>query len=400
MSPATDIADWASASPIIDGVLFAPPGTEAEDAPVCAVAVARGFRGYGKGLKQSDALASAVGEAVERWAASRVDREKLVHASFREVRRELGNEAFDPRWLCLYSAEQYRLPHFPYRPFDENRPLHWIAGRWLDTGEPVYLPAFATYLTDEFVPEALCQTTSNGLAAGLSVEDAARRASLELYERDAFLTSWIALEGAVRVGIREVEAGIADVAACIESQGALLETYLLATGSPVFVAVSVGLGHGDRWPAVTLGLGAAGNCCEAIGKAILEHGQTGPYFARAWRSKKTPIPATPEQILTLEDHALYYCDPSHRVQFDCWRDRANALEPGAHHESGRTDDVRIAVADLTPPELESSPFRVVRALARGLQPIYCGPAFERLPTPRLRALLAGRMPNPAPPPIC
>jgi ribosomal protein S12 methylthiotransferase accessory factor len=397
MSPATDIADWASASPIIDGVLFAPAGTESENMPVCAVAVACGFRGYGKGLKQSDALASAVGEAVERWAAARVYGEKLLRASF----RELGRKAFDPRWLCLYSAEQYRLPHFPYRPFDENRPLHWIAGLWLDTGEPIYLPAFATYLTDEFAPEALCQTTSNGLAAGLSVNDAARRASLEVYERDAFMTSWIALEGVVRMGMTEVEAGIADVAARLEAQGARLETYLVASGAPVFVAVSVGLGQGDQWPAVTVGLGAAGNWNEAIGKAILEHGQTGPYFAHLWRSKKALIPATPEKILTLEDHALYYCDPSHRTQFDCWRDRASAFQPSPRNEpNGTDDDVRIAMADLTPPELESSPFRVVRALARGLQPMYCGPAFERLPTPRLSALLAGRMPNLAPPPIC
>jgi ribosomal protein S12 methylthiotransferase accessory factor len=370
---------------------------ESEDAPVCAVAVARGYRGYGKGLKQSDALASAVGEAVERWAAAQVDGERLVRASF----RELGNDAFDPRWLCLYSAEQYRLPHFPYHPFDENQPLHWIAGRWQDTGEPIYLPAFATYLTDQFVPEALCQSTSNGLAAGSSVEDAARRASVELYERDAFMTSWTALEGAVRVGMGEVEAGIADIAARLEAQGAKLEAFLVGSGDPIFVAVSVGLGQGDRWPAVTLGLGAARNWSEAIGKAILEHGQTGPYFAHLWRSKKAPIPATPEQIVTFEDHALYYCDPSHRAQFDCWRECANAFEPGADNETGRTGDaVRIAVADLTPPELESSPFRVVRALARGLQPIYCGPAFERLPTPRLRARLAGRRPNPAPPPIC
>lgn len=397
MSSATEIADWASASPIIDGVLFAPPGTEGEYAPVCAVAVAGGFRGYGKGVTQSDALASAVGEAVERWSASQVDGEKLVRASF----RELGNEAFDPRWLCLYSAEQYGLPHFPYRPFDEDHPLHWIAGRWLDTGEPVYLPAFATYLTSEFAPEALCQTTSNGLAVGLSVEDAARRASLELYERDAFLTSWTALEWAVRVDIGEVEAGIAEIAARLQAQGALLETYLVASGDPVFVAVSVGLGQGDRWPAVTLGLGAAASRNEAIGKAILEHGQTGPHFANVWRSKKASIPATPAQILTLEDHALYYCDPAHRAEFDCWRDCSRPFEPGAHNESGRTgEDVRIAVADLTPPELESSPFRVVRALARGLQPIYCGIAFERLPASRLKALLAGRTPNPAPPPIC
>jgi len=333
-----------------------------------------------------------VGEAVERWAAASVDSERLVRASFRELRRRA--DAFDPRWLCLYSAQQYSLPHFPYRPYDENQPLHWIAGRWLDSGEPVYLPAFATYLTDKFAPEALCQTSSNGLAAGLSAEDAARRASLELYERDAFVTSWTALSGAVRADLQGVEPGIAQIAARLEAQGARIETYLVARGNPVFVAVSVGLGQGDWWPAVTLGLGAARDRSQAIGKAILEHGQTGPYFAQVWRSKKARIPATPSQILTLEDHALYYCDPSHRAEFDRWRE-------GVHHEtSGIGDDVRIAVADLTPPELESSPFRVVRALARGLQPIHCGPAFERLPTCRLTVLLAGRPPNLAPPPIC
>jgi hypothetical protein len=48
---------------------------------------------------------------------------------------------------------------------------------------------------------------------------------------------------------------------------------------------------------------------------------------------------------------------------------------------------RVATADLTPPELEESPFRVVRR-------------FERIFTERLRTLLNGREPNLAPHPIC
>jgi YcaO cyclodehydratase, ATP-ad Mg2+-binding len=75
-------------------------------------------------------------------------------------------EAFDPRWLCLYNDEKYGRVDFPYRRFDPDHPLHWTRGQWLDTGEAVYLPAFAVWLANAFEEEALCQVTSNGLAAG------------------------------------------------------------------------------------------------------------------------------------------------------------------------------------------------------------------------------------------
>lgn len=361
---AEDIADWASASELIDGVLFVPPDAEWPESPVCAVAVARGFRGYGKGRTQSEALISAAGEAVERWAAAQVDHAKLIRASYREL-----EAAFDPRWLCLYGPEQYAFAGFPYKAFDEDRPLHWIEGHWIDNGEPVYLPAFAVLLSKVFTPDALCQMSSNGLAAGSSVTDASERAALELYERDAFMTSWIALQGAELVD---------------ESNGR--EIYLIGAAGRVFVSACVGLGEG-----ITLGLGAARTRDAAIEKAILEHGQTAPYLTSRWREK--PV----VQILTLEDSALYYCDPAHRAEFDHWRHAGRTAMSVANRDAGF---IRIAIADLTPPELKSSPFRVVRALGRGLQPIEYGAAFKRLPTPRLAHLLKDREPNPAPPPIC
>ena len=348
----------------MDGVVFTPCDTESTDGPVCAVAQARGVRGYGKGRSQSEALISAVGEAVERWAAAQVDRHRLVYAPFSELR-----DAFDPRWLCLYSAEQYALAGFPFHPFDENRPRHWVEGYWMDSAEPVYLPAFATYLTSEFAGEALCQMTSNGLAAGSSPSDAAERASWELYERDAFLTSWIALAGAERIEASERR-----------------EIYLIDTSGPLFAAACVGLGEG-----ITLGLGAGRICEDAIEKAILEHGQTAPYLIKRWKEK--PV----SQILTLEDCALYYCDPAHREEFDQWRLGAGRATPDVNPLCAKP---RIAIADLTPPELQASPFRVVRALGQGLQPIEYGAAFQRLPTPRLSALLKDRRPNPAPAPMC
>jgi hypothetical protein len=88
MSHAAGIVDWVASSPIIDGVLFGSSDWEVEGPPVCAVAVARGFRGFGKGVTQSDALASAVGEALEQYAASQVRPLELYGATFREIEEQ------------------------------------------------------------------------------------------------------------------------------------------------------------------------------------------------------------------------------------------------------------------------------------------------------------------------
>jgi ribosomal protein S12 methylthiotransferase accessory factor len=400
VSGAAAITDWVASSPTVDGVLFGPSDGQVAGPPVCAVAVAHGFRGFGKGLTQSDALVSAVGEALEQYSASQVRQEQLIRATFREI----CGEAFDPRWLCLYSDEQYGRPGFPYRRFDPEKPMHWTPGRWLDHDEAVWLPAFATYLNGGFEKEALCQVTSNGLAAGTSVQDAARRAALELYERDAFLTSWIALRPGVPIAVDGLDPPIAEITEHLQSRGAKIEVYLVAQGTPAFVAVCVGLGDGHKWPAVTLGLGAGAEVHGAVNKAILEHGQTGPFLARIWRNREVAIPAAPEEIRTLQDHALYYCDSNHAPEFNRWRNHCRSAEMkicGPERDIQPTlPEVRIAIAELTPAELADSPFRVVRAVARGLQPIYWGHGFERTFTPRLRALLKFREPNPAHPPIC
>jgi ribosomal protein S12 methylthiotransferase accessory factor len=264
----------------------------------------------------------------------------------------------------------------------------------VDTGEPVYLPAFAAFLSAELAHEALCEMTSNGLGAGPTIEAAAQRAELDLRERDAFVTSWLTWSQAVRLQQTPRTDTFRQIAERLETQGAQLETYLVAHGDPVYVAVSAGLGDGVRWPSVTLGLGVGFTPAEAIDKAILEHGQTGPVLANTWKTSGFRAPKKRSDVHTLEDHALYYCDPAHRDEFDQWR-----LGVTEHAKPARRAEVRIAVADLTPPELSDSPFRVARALARGLQPIHCGYGLERVYTDGLNRLLKGAKAHAAPLPI-
>jgi ribosomal protein S12 methylthiotransferase accessory factor len=268
----------------------------------------------------------------------------------------------------------------------------WTHGNWLDTGEPVWLPASAVYLNATLeAEEALCQGTSNGLAAGTSVDEAASHAALELYERSKFIGAWLTHQAGWCYELADLDTEYACIVQQARARGAEIEVYLFSTDP--FVAACIARGDGRCWPGVTLGLGAGSSEREAVGKAILEHGQTGPYFARIWRNRERPIPASPESIKSFQDHALYYCDPSHAKEFDF-------LRSGQTSSLLAITDVRIAIADLTPPDLLDSPFRVVRALALGLQPIHYGHGLERVLVPQLQAALAGRAPNCAPIPIC
>lgn len=347
------IADWAAGSELVDGVLFGAPAGEGPALPVCAVAVVGGLRGHGKGVTHADALCSALGEAFEQYAARHLPYEPF----FRAPLRDIHEFAFDPRWLGLYSSPQYQHPEFPYRPFDPERAISWTRGYWLDSGESVLLPAAAVYLDGNLESEeGLCQMTSNGLAASDSVPDAAARAALEVYERGEFLRTWLTRRPASAADLSALPSEIARLPRHWQESGARTEVRLLCRDP--YVALCIARGDGVHWPAITLGLGAGWQADDAVRKALLEHGQTGPYFARLWRNRERPIPANPGDIHSFEDHAMYYCDPAHVAAFDFLRE-------GPAHPPPATADVRIAIAEITPRELEGSPFRVVRALARG-----------------------------------
>jgi hypothetical protein len=55
--------------------------------------------------------------------------------------------------------------------------------------------------------------------------------------------------------------------------------------------------------------------------------------------------------------------------------------------------IRVALVDVTSPDVATGPFRVIRAISPDLQPLWYGYGFEREPVPRIRALgVAGPLP--------
>jgi thiazole/oxazole-forming peptide maturase SagD family component len=344
---------------------------------------------------------SAVGEAIERYAPSLPDAGRLVWAR----PADLDGDVLDPRELPLYEPESYARAGFGFVAFDRRVDHPWVRATWLGTDKPVWVPAVCTYLAMTLLPEHLiCQGTSNGLAAGTDAESATARATLELIERDAMMAAWhtggkgryVELDDTLDVDLR----AIVDA---LTKQGTKVEVYLLSTSVYGVTAVALAIGDGKRWPGVTLGLGADRSPRAAIRSALMELAQTAPHLATLLRERAYAVPQQAEDVREMLDHAAFYFPADRVVAFDRLRCGGTSrlrdlVEPVP--ETSVADlagvlgaaNIRVAVVDVTSPDVAMGPFRVIRAVSPDLQPISYGYGNDRSLVPRLRdrALPANR----------
>jgi ribosomal protein S12 methylthiotransferase accessory factor len=324
---------------------------------------------------------------------------------------ELEGDRLDPATLSLYEEYCYADPNFPCRPFNPEQPIEWVRGHWLHSDLPVWLPALPVYFNFH-VPkeERFCQVSSNGLAAGFDHTDAAWGAAFELIERDTFMLSWLARHGGRKILFGEdLDDKLREGVRQLERTGAHIECCSLDIGTRIPVVACLAWGDGQTWPGVTVSLASHSSWQGAIEKSILEQGHVGPYIRRVARKEGMKIPSQQSEVRTLLDHALYYVDPPHAAALRFLGENGEISYRELTHEpeSSREDCIdrldqaglRIAIADVTSPDLSNTPFRVARALGEYIQQIDFGHHMRRLANPRLKALLEGREPNPLPHPI-
>lgn len=364
--------------------------------------------GSGKGLSPTEAMIGAIGEGIERYSAARYRKKDLLRLSLNNLKEEY----LDPRQLCLYEEDQYKEPQFPFTRFVPDQSIEWTKGHWLHDGKPVWLPALPTYYNFCTRPEErFCQVTSNGLAAGRSIEDASMRAVYELVERDAFMITWLCQIPAKRLSMDETsQSNVCEVIRQIEEQGVKIDLYLLDVGLSIPTVACIAFGDGKNWPGATVSLASHASPRTAVRKAILEQGHVGPYIRRLMLDKKQTIPAQPDEVKTLTDHALYYipCDRASAFNF-LWSKNEDPLpvstleEPKSLSFDSLVERItaagmRIAIGNVTSPDVVHSPLRVVRALGINIQPIDFGFRLRRLANPRLKSMLTNGF-NPFPHPL-
>jgi ribosomal protein S12 methylthiotransferase accessory factor len=351
----------------------------------------------GKGMLEEDAIRGAIGEAIERYCASHFDRS----AAFPSAWEAISDRAVAPPEFVLYSAPQYDSGRLPYHRWDPKDEVTWVAARELPSNRVTWVPASLVYLQfprdragDSFTP-----ATSNGLAAGPTLEYAVLHGLYESIERDAFLVTWMAKLPAPEV-LFTAATPIADsIRAHYLRYGVDVRVFRMCTDIDAHIMMAIAFDQTASGPAAVVGLGCHVSPEKALSRAMLEICQVHPGEVHRYRDQH-PCERLKqaEDVKTLEDHSAWVSMPEHLSEFSFLTEngRTQRIEDLPDFSTGsvggdlayctatlQRSGCRVLYADLTTSDIAPYNIHVARAIATGLQPMHFGWGEERLGGNRL-----------------
>lgn len=149
----------------------------------------------GKGMNETQAKASALCEALERYSAIYRGNEPRRQGKL----EDFGGAAIHPNDCALFSDKQYEARYENHscaiydsvpRPFDKDEVTDWTPVWSLTRNEARYLPTAFCYFDCPQDGEEFIHSCSNGNSAGNTLEEAILQGFFELVERDAVGIWW------------------------------------------------------------------------------------------------------------------------------------------------------------------------------------------------------------------
>ena len=353
---------------IYASVLTLPPSA-ADPAAVFHASVAqeeRSFASAGGGVARTVGAAktAAVGEALERYAASVT---KLPLATEAELDGQATLRASD---FTLHSAGQQAAPDYPHEHYSGDGDPWFTEVFNLATNEPTWVPAALVGLTAEFGAYA----TSSGLALHSDPWLALLRATEELIERDAFMTTWF----------HQLGGKLVDDKAADERLGGRLRVFDITPDHSTHpVAIVTGslplLGE----PRHSMGVACRPTWAEAVERAELECLQGITFVGQKLAREPELVHLTAAETRNFDHHAVYYAAnpqvwedvPLHRFAVE-----SPAPATGDEGTSGQllnrlidalqAAGVRTFYRDLSTIDLRQLGLTAVRVLSPDLTPIH------------------------------
>ena len=321
----------------------------------------------GVGRTVRAATMAAVCEALERYAA-------VMARPPRRRREQIGVSLLAAEDFSLFSAEQRADEGFVGEALYGND-VDYVAATE-HNGALTWVPAPLVLLQDLSGAQV---STSNGLAAGPSPVAATLRATQELIERDAFMSTW--LHG---VPARQVTMNDEHQSAFRDLGGEVTCFDFTPAYSPHPVAAVAAMLPSRGAPRYSLGLACRARWEDAVEKAWLECVQ-GLMFA-GWYCKQpfAERVSEPKAVTTFDQHAAFYTwNPQLWAELPLFGGGLTAAPASAPEQTNRrqelaallqaleTGGIRVLHAPLNTVELAPLGVHVVRALSPDLTPLHC-----------------------------
>jgi thiazole/oxazole-forming peptide maturase SagD family component len=366
----------------------------------------------GYGLYNEEALVKLMGESVERYAAMTAIRlfdDQFRYASYQEISAE--GPTLPLEYLGIFSPEQQqtlsgRLHRYASRPPTVDDVIAWVRCPALTRpGEEIWVPAqlfFLGFTTNTRHQDLLFTPSfSTGTAAHISLDRALRNALIEAVQIDSFILNWYTSTPAPAVVVDDPD------------MHRLLATLKLGPGSPYTVKAqyltrpelplpTIGVfldRRTDSLPLISFGVQGDGDPKYAFLRGVMESAAIlglGMYSA-IFDTAKVHAAMNSSPYLDLDTNVLYFASPQDAAEKRALVASrfAGSVKLSEIQGLGSEQDtlgalIRMVAGvsqwatylDITPPELDGTPWKVVRVLIPELLSM-CLPGMPPRAHPRM-----------------
>ena len=347
--------------------------------------------GAGVGLTEDEATVAALAEAVERHAASTFYEEQSTWFAAEAAKGRVLDLETVPR--C--SEQEMKNPHCSLTWPVKDKPIRWVKGLCLHTGDVVSIPAVMAYSHAGWrgPQERFWLPISTGCAAHGSYEQAILTGICEVVERDAISLIWLQRLALPRIFVDSLGPEAAPYWELCQKGSADIEyNFFNATtevGLPTIYGVQVSRHH--PYARTIVGCSTALSFDRALAKVIKDLIS----FKRAFSAERK-LSLDVKSFTGLLDGATYMAKPEHASVFDFLlaSSRTLSLDDLTRRQSPHVTlrevlrklakhKMQALAVDLTTDEAIRAGLRVVRVLIPELQPLSLHTAAQYLAHPRL-----------------
>jgi ribosomal protein S12 methylthiotransferase accessory factor len=334
-------------------------------------------QGWGRDECAAVAQRKAIAEAVERGAFARLPK---------AARFTAGEDTFiHPDQVIRYSAYQYAVAGFPFRPFNSTQQNWWLPARSATDGHATFVLADCVCSPRAFEPayrrRLVTYASTSGCASGVTWDDAMARATLELVERDAFMRHWLAQRPGEPIEPASLPGWAAERHEHLTARNCKVAVQHLTLGShPVWMVVAQHEGRNFT----TVGTASGFDADQALHAAWYE--METPALARL--AGVSQISISPECVKTPADHAALYATKeffrsanpvlwsvdrrrSYESLVHAFESDASSLYDHLHRQGHPVYGVDLSLEEAQT-VLNGEPVYSVRAIAPGLIPVSFG----------------------------